>query len=100
MLYILEDSELPEQLSDTALRYRTGWSEFRIPAGAGNYTHQRVQIDSGAQTASYATGTRDSLHGVKRPDREADHSPPSIHLVPRSTMRGAIPSFPQYAFMA
>jgi hypothetical protein len=33
--------------------------------------------------------------GVKRPGREADHS----HLVPRSRMRGAIPSLPQYVFM-
>jgi hypothetical protein len=28
--------------------------------------------------------------GVKRPGREADHSPPSLHLVPRSRMHGAI----------
>jgi hypothetical protein len=36
--------------------------------------------------------------GVKRPGREADHSPPSSGEVKR--MSGAIPPFPQYAFMA
>jgi hypothetical protein len=35
--------------------------------------------------------------GVKRPGREANHSP---HLVPRSRMRGAIPPLPQFVFMA
>jgi hypothetical protein len=34
--------------------------------------------------------------GVKRPGREANHSP---HLVPRSRKRGTIPPLPQYAFM-
>jgi hypothetical protein len=34
---------------------------------------------------------------VKRPGREADHSP---HLVLRSRMRGAIPPLPHYVFMA
>jgi hypothetical protein len=34
--------------------------------------------------------------GVKRPGREADH----FHQVPRSRIRGTIPPFPQYAFMA
>jgi hypothetical protein len=35
--------------------------------------------------------------GVKRPGREADHH---FYLVPKPGMRGAIPSLPQYAFMA
>jgi hypothetical protein len=34
---------------------------------------------------------------VKRPEREADHSPPSSA---ESRMRGAIPPLPQYIFMA
>jgi hypothetical protein len=33
---------------------------------------------------------------VKRPGREADHSP---HQVPRLRVLGAIPPFPQYLFM-
>jgi hypothetical protein len=32
--------------------------------------------DSGAHPASYPMGTRGSFPGVKRPGREADHSPP------------------------
>jgi len=36
--------------------------------------------------------------GVKRPRREADHSPPSRAEVIR--IRGAIPPLPQYAFTA
>jgi hypothetical protein len=34
--------------------------------------------------------------GIKRPEREADHSPSSAEV----KMRGAIPPLPQYAFMA
>jgi len=42
-----------------------------FPAGAGNFSlHHRVQNGSGAHPASYPMG-------VKRPGREADHSPPS-----------------------
>jgi hypothetical protein len=36
--------------------------------------------------------------GVKRPGREADHSPPSNAEV--EELRGAIPPLPQYAFIA
>jgi hypothetical protein len=55
-------------------------SRVRFPAGAGNFSlHHRVQNGSGAHPASYpldrVTGAL-SL-GVKRPWREADHSPPS-----------------------
>jgi hypothetical protein len=35
----------------------------------------RVHIDSGTQTAAYPIGTGGSFPGVKRPGREADHSP-------------------------
>jgi len=35
--------------------------------------------------------------GVKRPEREADHSPPSIAEVKD---RGAVPPLPQYVFMS
>jgi hypothetical protein len=53
-------------------------SRIRFPAGAGNFSlHHHVQTDSGAQPASYPMGTRGSFPGVKRPGREADHSPPS-----------------------
>jgi hypothetical protein len=60
-------------------------SRVRFPAGAGNFSlHQHIQTGSGAHPASYPVGTRGSFAGVKRPVREADHSPPSSDLVPRS----------------
>jgi hypothetical protein len=39
--------------------------------------HHCVQNGSGAHTASYQMDTRGSFPGVKRPEREADHSPTS-----------------------
>jgi hypothetical protein len=36
-----------------------------------------VQIDPGASPVSYEMGTGDDSPRVKRPGREADHSPPS-----------------------
>jgi hypothetical protein len=49
-----------------------------VPAGAGNFSpHHYVQNGSGAHPASYSMGTRGSFLRVKRPGREADHSPPS-----------------------
>jgi hypothetical protein len=52
-------------------------SRVRFPAGAGNFSlHHRVQNGSGAHPASYSMGTRGSFPVVKRPGREADHSPP------------------------
>jgi hypothetical protein len=53
-------------------------SRVRFPAGGGNFSlHHRVQNVSGAHPASYPMGTRGSFPGVKRPEREADYSPPS-----------------------
>jgi hypothetical protein len=52
-------------------------SRVRFPAGTGNFSlHYRVQNGSEAHPASYPMGTRGSFPGVKRPGREADHSPP------------------------
>jgi hypothetical protein len=39
--------------------------------------HHRIQNGPGAHPASYPMGTRGCDPGVKRPGREADHSPPS-----------------------
>jgi hypothetical protein len=56
---------------------RAGWSGVRVLAGAGNFSlHHPNQTGSGAHPASYPMGTRGSFPGVKRPRREADHSPP------------------------
>jgi hypothetical protein len=53
-------------------------SRVRFPAGDLNFSlHHRVQNDSGVHPASYAMVTRGYFPWVKRPGREADHSPPS-----------------------
>jgi hypothetical protein len=57
---------------------RAGWSEVRVPAVAGNFSlHHRVQNGSEALPSSYPMGTGALSLGVKRPGREANHSPPS-----------------------
>jgi hypothetical protein len=73
-------------------------SKVRFPAGAGNFSlHHRVQNGSGAHPASCPVGSRGAFPGVKRLERVADHSSPSV---PRSRMRRAVPPFPQYVFIA
>jgi hypothetical protein len=53
-------------------------SGVRFPAGAGNFSLlHRFQAGSGAHPGSYLMGTGDSFSGIKRPDREAYHSPHS-----------------------
>jgi hypothetical protein len=76
-------------------------SRVRFPAGAGNFSlHHRVQNGSGAHPASYPMGTGGFSLEVKRPRREADHSPPSstevkewvdlyLHSPNKSSWRGA-----------
>jgi hypothetical protein len=54
-----------------------GGGGFRVPAGAGNFPlHHRLQAGSGAHPASYPADTGVSLLGIKRSEREADHSSP------------------------
>jgi hypothetical protein len=53
-------------------------SRVRLPAGAGNLSlHHNVQNGSGAHPASYLMVPGALSLGLKRPGREADHSPPS-----------------------
>jgi hypothetical protein len=53
-------------------------SRVRFPARTGNFSlHHRVKNGSGAHPASFPMGTRVYFPRVKRPGREADHSPPS-----------------------
>jgi hypothetical protein len=57
---------------------RAEWSGVRDPGGAGNfYTQHRVQTGSGTHLSSYPVGTRGSFPGIKRPEWEANHTPPS-----------------------
>jgi hypothetical protein len=49
----------------------------RFPARAGNFSlRHSVQVGSGAQSASFQWVPGALTLGVKRPGREADHSPP------------------------
>jgi hypothetical protein len=65
--------------------------------GYGLFSHHHVQTGSEAHPASYAMDNRDPFRG--------GYSSPGVKLtthlplVPRSRIRGAIPSLPQYAFM-
>jgi len=53
-----------------------------------------VQTDPGTHSASYSVGTRGFFPRLKRPGREDDHYPTRLNI------RGAIPPFPPYAYMA
>jgi hypothetical protein len=59
--------------------------------------HHRVHNGSGAHPSSYPMGTTDISLGIKRPEREADHSPPSSAEVKNAW---SYTSIPQYVFMA
>jgi hypothetical protein len=71
-------------------------SRVRFPVGAGNFfLHHRVQNSSGAHPASCPIGTRGSYPGVKRPDNEADHWPPS-----RTEVKEWVKLYIRYVFIA
>jgi hypothetical protein len=55
-----------------------------------------VSVGVVRNTASYPMGTRDSFSGVKRPGREANHSPPSSAEFKNAW---SYTSTPQYVFM-
>jgi hypothetical protein len=68
---------IPHNEFGIALGYRD-----RFLAGAGNFSlHHRVQNGAGTHPASCPLGTGGSFPGIKRPGREADHSPPSSATV-------------------
>jgi len=63
--------------SDEAMGRTAG---VRFPVGARRlfFSHRyRVQTGSGTHPASYPVGAGGSFPEIKRPGREADHSPPS-----------------------
>jgi hypothetical protein len=76
---------------------RAGWLGIRVPAGAGNFSlHHRVQTGSETPPASYYWVPGALSVVVKRPGREADHSPPSsaevelyLHFSNTPSWRGA-----------
>jgi hypothetical protein len=81
------------EYSDQAMGWTTG---VRFPAGTGYFSPSyRVQTGSGVDPAPYPMGTVGFPPRIRRPGREADHSPPSSADVEKS---GAIPPLPRHVF--
>jgi hypothetical protein len=72
---------------------------FKLAGGGGeNFSlHHRVQSGSGANTSSYPMGTGGFSLGLKRPGREAQHSPSASAEVKNAW---SYSSTPQHVFMA
>jgi hypothetical protein len=81
--------------------YRPGlwarWSMVQVPAGAENVSLHRVQSGSGAHPPPIQRVVGAPSLGLKRPGREADHSPASSAKVKNAL---SYTSPPQYASMA
>jgi hypothetical protein len=88
------------QVSSGVWPLATGWMVgFRIPAGTGNFSvRRRVQRGAGAHPVSYPVGIRGLSMGVKRPGREADHSPPSRAEVKNAWSYTSTPSIRLHVF--
>jgi hypothetical protein len=71
-------------------------SRFQFPSRAGNFSLHRVQNGSGAHPVSCPMGSGFSFPGVKRPEREADHSLSSAELKNARSYT----STPKYVLMA
>jgi hypothetical protein len=89
------------RVSSAVWRWAMGWMiRGSIPGEAGNFSlHHRIQNGSAPPPQppiQFVPGVLS--RGVKRPVREADHSPPSS--VRGKRMSGTIPPLPQYVFMA
>jgi hypothetical protein len=66
------------QFSFTICGLEDRGSRVRFPVVGGNFPlHHRVQDGSGVHPAGYPMGNRGSFMEEKRPEREADHLPPS-----------------------
>jgi hypothetical protein len=71
------NTEHVTKLPTSFVIWTLGVQGFRFPAGTGNFSlHHCVENGSGARPATYPMGTGALFLGVKRPGREADHSPP------------------------
>jgi hypothetical protein len=79
----------------------TGWTmeglEFETLQGREFSLLHSVQTYTGAHPASYLMGTGVLSQGIKRPGREADHSPQASAEVKNAWI---YTSTPPYAFMA
>jgi hypothetical protein len=77
-------------IAQSVQRRETGWTAgVRISAGASFFSLHNVQTGREAHPASFPMSTGDLSPGIKRPGREAGHSPPSSAEV---TNGGAIPA--------
>jgi hypothetical protein len=69
----------------------------RVPVGSRIFTSPIMQTGFGAHPTSYTMGTGGSFPGLKRPGREADHSPPANAEIKKMWI---YTSTPPYIFMA
>jgi hypothetical protein len=81
---LISSSQSPSESRDSSVGIVPGYglddrgSRVQFPAGAGNFSlHHRVQNCSGAHQLPIQQVPGSLSLGVKRPGREADHSPPS-----------------------
>jgi hypothetical protein len=85
---------------DSAVGIATGYGlddwEVGVRVPVGSLLHV-VQTGSGVHPTTYTMGTGGSFPGVKRPGREADHSPPTSAEVKKMWIYTSIPP---YALMA
>jgi hypothetical protein len=91
-------------IAQSVKRWATGYglddrgSTVRFPAGTENFSlYHRIQNGSGAHPDSYPMANRALSLKIKRPGREAYHSPPSSAEVKNAW---SYTSTPQYACMA
>jgi hypothetical protein len=75
-----------------ATGWRTEWSEFDSRYGQKLSLLHVVQTGSGAHPA-YLMGNGGSFPGVKRPGREADHSPPTSAEVKNTWLYTSTPPY-------
>jgi hypothetical protein len=78
-IHLAQDTDRSRDSSvGIALGYGLDDRGSRVRFPAGNFSlHHLVQTSSGAHISSYPMGNRGTFPEVKRPGREADHSPPS-----------------------
>jgi hypothetical protein len=71
-------------------------------AGVGVLVGSRTfsfQTASGIRPASFPMGTKDSFPGLKRPEREADHSPPTSAEVKKTWISTSTPTYHLHGIM-
>jgi hypothetical protein len=94
-------NNIKSRYSAVSQRLATGWttkgSEFEFRWGQEFSLLPVVQTGSEAHPASYPMGSGGSFSGVKRPGREAEHSPSTSAVVKKAWV---YTSTPPYVFIA